>query len=126
MLDIADAILPDIQTAVSPIPCELYRDDTAQPRFVWVRPPSTNPGPYRHATVFKGGLLTIDIWDYSWAGVDVIEGQLAFLEDLRITSHGDAKMITFEKNSSIPLQEPDSCHRSLTYTISFADMRRYA
>lgn len=126
MLDIANSVLDDIQTAVSPTPADIYRDETVSIPYVWVRPPSTNPGPYRHASAFKGALLTIDIWHYAWVGVDVIEEQLAFLEDLTILSHGDARAITFEKNTSVPLQEADACHLTITYSTSFVDMRVFA
>ena len=125
MRDLSTAILTGVRAAVTPVTVEPYRPETFSLPFIWVRHPSTNVGPYPQYDVFKGGLLIIDIWDYSWVDVEALEKKLAYLDGHTVLSSGDARNIRYQKEAANPLDEPDACHLSLTYSVQFADMRVY-
>lgn len=94
--------------------------------FVWVRDPSTNEGPYRHAAIFRSGILYVDLFAPSWAEIDELEDKIAFLDGHTVLSHGDARNIRYEKGAALPVPADSGPHRSIAHTITFIDTRSLA
>lgn len=123
MLALANAVLGDIRLAVSPVPVSLYRPETVEVPFCWVRPPDSSAGRYGVMPSHRSGVLYVDVWAYSWAEVETIEGNLAFLGEWSVGSFENALGIHYRQGSATRVQEPDAMHSTLLYTVSYNDRR---
>lgn len=94
--------------------------------FCWVRPPDSSAGPYGTLPSNRTGVLYVDVWAYSWAEVEAIEDDLAFLGTWGVGSFENALGIHYRQESATRVQEPDSCHSTLLYTLSYNDRRLMA
>lgn len=126
MQALADAILPAVKAAVSPVPAETWRVEETDfsgvtsvvVPSVWLRPPSTSRGPYATLYGVKDGLLIIDVWHHSRAQVQTVVDSLAFLD-----GHAPAHKLgpRYRLESNAPVDESDAYHTTLTYSVMYLD-----
>ncbi len=115
MQALATAIVNAIKEAVAPVEADLYRPETVEVPFVWVRPPSSSRGPLPGFSPQKSGLLTIDAWHYSLEDVAGIYDALRWLDGYSTGS------MTYHEESAIVVPEPDSQHLTVIWSVAYIE-----
>jgi hypothetical protein len=117
-LTLATTVLDDIKTAVDPVEADLYRPETVAVPFVWVRPATTSIGPKSAQSPYRRGLLTVDIWAWSWADVDGLEAEV-----IGAVTGERSGPVRYHLESETRVSEPDACHSTLIFSTYFDDLR---